>query len=257
MKISIITVTLNNKAGLLRAIESVRSQTYKNVEHIIVDGGSTDGTAEAINNYQLTINNEQLIINNLKFLSEKDNGIYDAINKGIKLVTGEVIGLLHSDDFYSDNDVLNDVAKEFIKKNADLVYGDLKYVSKYDNKKIIRNWKSGYYNRRKLNFGWMPPHPTVFIKKALIQRNNFYDTNFKISSDYDWILGILSENNLKISYLPKNFITMQTGGASNKTIMNILKKSSEDYKALKKNGYPYPFITLLLKNIRKINQLFT
>lgn len=241
MKISIITVTKNNKAGLLRAIESVRSQTYKNVEHIIIDGGSTDGSAEAIYN--------------LQFVSEADAGIYDAINKGIKLATGDVIGLLHSDDFFADANVLAHVADAFEKNEVDSVYGDLLYI----NKKGLnhRVWKSGHYNNDKILNGWMPPHPTLFIRKEIFDKYGLYRTDMKIASDYEMILRLFYKFQITTHYLPITTYCMTIGGASNRSLRNIIIKSSEDYKAIKIHGLPYPIKTLMLKNLSKIPQFFS
>jgi glycosyltransferase len=288
MKISIITVTLNNKAGLLRAIESVRSQTYKNVEHIIVDGGSTDGTAEVINN-------EELTINNLKFLSEKDNGIYDAINKGINLATGDVIGLLHSDDFYADEYALERYAEVFFgedksvasihrngKGGVEAVYSDLVYVkdiakgdsipsvlSPIPNRQsptpssTIRYWKAQKsqfttetQRHREILNGWMPPHPTLFLRKELFDKFGLYRTDMKIAADYEMILRLFFKSKITSRYLPVTTYCMTIGGASNKSLKNILRKSSEDYQAMKLHGLPFPIKTLLLKNLIKLPQFF-
>lgn len=289
MKISIITVTLNNRAGLLRAIKSVRSQTYKNVEHIIVDGGSTDGTLEAINN-------EKLTIYNLQFISEADNGIYDAINKGIRLATGDLIGLLHSDDFYSGNKVLERYANAFIHRNSnqknlnpDAVYSDLVYVKikkqagaienevskSIDNLElnneysVIRNWKSHsrLHNETNNNYslftthhlltGWMPPHPTLFIRKEVFEKYGLYRTDMKIAADYEMILRLFYKYKITTHYLPLTTYCMTIGGASNKSLKNIIIKSKEDYKALKLHKVRLAFITLLFKNLRKLPQFIS
>jgi glycosyltransferase len=370
MKISIITVTLDNKAGLLRAIESVRSQTYKNVEHIIVDGGSTDGTAEAINNYQLTINNDKvdelsrsqqnqengtkislptsrdrndsnddkssripngmrdlkdserfitpagirndksLITNHytLVSISEKDNGIYDAINKGIKLATGDVIGLLHSDDFYADEFVLEKYAEAFshrAKRQAqsvrnkggtpidspdrseqaaqgdevEAVYSDLVYVREksknehIDNlafkieNSVIRTWKThpSHFDYAQcdtlrmtkwIKNGWMPPHPTLFVRREVFENYGLYRTDMKIAADYEMILRLFYKYKITSHYLPITTYCMTIGGASNKSLRNIFIKSSEDYRAMKMQGIAFPMKTLFMKNVRKLPQFF-
>jgi glycosyltransferase len=305
MKISIITVTKNNKAGLLRAIESVRSQTYKNLEHIIVDGLSTDGTAEAIYNLQFTINN-------LQFVSEADSGIYDAINKGIKLATGDVIGLLHSDDFYNDEFVLEKYAEAFaqsavrkdpssfdfaqddtelgapnpsihnLQPTIDSVYSDLVYVmekSKIKRQKVkyehidnsginiehtvIRYWKTQdqvftteAQRHKEIENGWMPPHPTLFIRKEIFEKYGLYRTDMKIASDYEMILRLFYKYKITSYYLPFTTYCMSIGGASNKSLQNIITKSSEDYRAMKLHSLPFPVKTLLIKNFRKLPQFF-
>lgn len=280
MKISIITVTLNNKAGLIRAIESVRSQTYRNVEHIIVDGGSTDGTIETIKNLQLTIYN-------LQFLSEADTGIYDAINKGIKLATGDVIGLLHSDDFYADEKVLERYAEVFEltaegkKQSAiEVVYSDLVYVknkSKVKGQKsrdytnfqstdhlILRYWKTQKeeftkktQRHRALKRGWMPPHPTLFLRREVFEKYGMYRTDMKIAADYEMILRLFYKHKITAHYLPLTTYCMTIGGASNKSLKNIFQKSKEDYRAMKINGINLPLFTLMYKNFRKLPQFVT
>lgn len=302
MKISIITVTLNNKAGLLRAIESVRSQTYKNVEHIIVDGGSTDGTIEILkqdlpdgSQVQNDIPDSKLPTNNYSLISisEKDNGIYDAINKGIKLATGDVIGLLHSDDFYPNNNVLDKIAKTFNEKSKffyssfheknyfydypDCVYSDLVYINKngdsYNGEnifklkndiKIIRYWKthkekfSNNLDLKKLiKLGWMPPHPTLFVRKELFEKYGFYRTDLKIASDYEMILRLFYNFNLKIKYIPEVLYYMSIGGSSNKSIKNMIKKSIEDYYSIKLYKIPFPIFVLLWKNFSKLKQFIS
>ncbi|WP_337873312.1 glycosyltransferase family 2 protein [Ignavibacterium sp.] len=293
MKISIITATKNNKSGLLRAIESVRIQTYKNVEHIIVDGGSTDGTVEAINNEQLTMLNDQCSMYNVQFISELDNGIYDAINKGIKLASGDVIGLLHSDDFYTDEYVLEKVLQAFQdigleEKDksffgVEAVYSDLVYVrSKAKDEKrkksvsesneyfalstehsVIRKWKTQNeefttetQRHREILKGWMPPHPTLFLRRTVFENYGLYRTDMKIAADYEMILRLFFKSEVTSFYLPVTTYCMTIGGVSNKSLKNILRKSSEDYYAMKLHGIPFPLKTLLLKNFRKLPQFF-
>jgi len=281
LKLSIITVTKNNKPGLLRAIDCVRNQTYRNVEHIIVDGGSTDGTKEMMED-------GKWMMDNVKFFTEPDEGIYDAINKGIKLATGDVIGLLHSDDLYADENVLTEYANAFSKTNVDAVYSDLVYFSQKSgvrsqeseggnstttNYSVIRYWKThksvksnqSLVNRKDtdhhllvtdhlLKNGWMPPHPTLFIRKEIFDKYGFYNTYLKIASDYDMILRLLFKHKITSYYLPITTYLMSIGGASNKSIKNIIQKSKEDYLAMKMNGIKYPVITLFSKNFRKLPQ---
>lgn len=256
MKISIITVTKNNKDGLLRAIECVHNQTYKNVEHLIIDGGSTDGSVEAIKHEQPAPEADGLKIKNLVFISEPDNGIYDAINKGIRLAAGDIIGLLHSDDLYAHINVLSNIAEIFRSKSADAVYADLQYVDKKNPDKIFRNWIAGEFNRNSLKFGWMPPHPTLFIKRSLFDKYGFYDESFTIAADYEFVLRVFSQVDIKPVYLPEIIYKMKTGGQSNKSPVNIFNKSREDFKAIKKHRFTFPVGVLLCKNFRKIPQLF-
>ena len=243
MKVSIITSVFNNKNTVSEAIESVLNQTYKDIEYIVIDGGSTDGTIDIINSYKGKIT---------KFISEPDNGIYDGLNKGILKATGDIIGFLHSDDVYMDNTVIEKVVNKFYG-GYDGVYGDLIYVSKNDGK-IIRYWKSGDFNINKLKKGWMPPHPTLFLKREIYNKYGLFDTSFKIAADYDFMLRIL-KHNIKIAYIPEVLYKMRVGGESNKSIKNILLKSKEDYRALKKNEIG-GINTLIYKNISKLPQFF-
>ena len=244
MKISIITCVLNNSKTIKDSIKSVQDQIYKDVEHIIIDGGSTDETLDVIKNYKNK---------NLNLFSSKDKGIYHAINKGIKLSTGNVIGILHSDDFYDNTNILSDVVDTFYKTNVDLVYGDLEYVSKMLPFKKIRNWQAGEFNEKKLKEGWMPPHPTVFIKKQIFKKIGMYNTDYKISSDYDFLIRIFGNKSIKKKYIKKNLIKMRIGGKSNKSVKNIINKSLEDLMIIKKNRIG-GLLTLFNKNILKLTQ---
>ena len=364
MKLSIITATLNNKVGLIRTIECVRNQTYKNVEHVIVDGGSTDGTVDILRSEQKEINSRPVIpvnevsqestldsgpvytpfrrgkqagmtdsglrrndtsTNNAKLpatnyslltISEPDEGIYDAINKGIKLATGDVIGLLHSDDLYADEKVLEKYAEVFssdsgpvytpfrrgkqagMTEHIDAVYSDLVYVrmksdsgpvytpfrrgkqagmteqsttthpllpTNYSllttNYSVIRYWKTQKeefttesQRHRALKNGWMPPHPTLFIRKEVFNKYGLYNIDLKIASDYDMILRLFYKHKITSHYLPLTTYLMTIGGASNKSIKNIIQKSKEDYRAMKMNDINFPVLTLVGKNLRKLPQ---
>lgn len=279
MKISIITATKNNKDGLLRTIECVRNQTYKNVEHIIVDGGSTDGTKEMMDN-------GRWMMEDVKFICEPDEGIYDAINKGISLATGNVIGLLHSDDLYADEKVLEKYADVFKltaegkEQNAiEAVYSDLVYVKNKSrvksqkskdytnfhssNHSILRYWKTQKeefttktQRQKALKRGWMPPHPTLFVRKEIFEKYGYYRTDMKIAADYEMILRLLYKNKITAYYLQVTTYIMTIGGASNKSLKNIFQKSKEDYRAMKINGINFPLFTLMYKNFRKLPQFF-
>lgn len=244
MKISIITSVYNNKETVAEAIESVLSQTYDNIEYIVIDGGSTDGTVDIINQYR-----DKISI----FVSEPDNGIYDGLNKGIALAKGDVIGFLHSDDLYYDNQVIEKVAREFDNEHVDSIYGDLTYVAKVDTSKVIRYWKSGDFSIKKLNRGWMPPHPTFFVKRSIYEKAGGFDTSFKIAADYDIILRFLGKNRISTLYIPEILIKMRVGGESNKSLKNLFQKSKDDLKALKNNGIGH-IGSLILKNISKVFQ---
>jgi len=250
---SIITAVYNNRENIADALESVRSQTYPDIEHIIVDGDSNDGTLDILLPQGLC-RGRQDMDDRMIIVSEKDNGIYDAINKGIKMATGDIIGLLHSDDLFADEFVLSKVLENFQQKSVDAVYGDLVYVHSSDINKVIRYWKSGEYNPKKMKYGWMPPHPALFVKRDIYEKYGLYDTSLKIASDYEMILRLFWKHKISTAYLPKIITKMRWGGASNKSFANLLTKSKEDYVALKKNDLPLPCFTLALKNIRKIPQ---
>jgi glycosyltransferase len=246
MRISIITSVYNNKNQISEAIESVLNQSYQNIEYIIIDGASTDGTIEIVKSYDNKIS---------KFITESDEGIYDGLNKGIHLATGDVIGFLHSDDFYLYDEVIEEVVKVFNEKNCDGVYGDLIYVDEKDTNKIVRYWESGEFKYKNLKKGWMPPHPAFFIKREIYEKYGVFDANFKISADYNFILKILSKQKFKACYLSQVLYVMRIGGTSNKNLRNIWQKTKEDLKALRENKVGNIF-TLILKNISKIPQLF-
>lgn len=246
MKISIITATYNNEETILDTISSVVSQTYINIEHIIIDGASKDKTLSLIKENSTKI---------VKLISEPDNGIYDALNKGIRNATGDVIVFLHADDIFAEKTIIENAVKLFQEQQTDSIYGDLQYVSKQDTDKIIRYWKSGKFKLSKLKRGWMPPHPTFFVKKNIYNKFGKFDTNFRIAADYDIILRFLGKHKISTAYLPKVMIKMRIGGESNKSFKNIIKKMKEDVKALKKNKLG-GWHTVFLKNIIKIPQLF-
>ena len=244
MKVSIITSTFNSERSLQKTIDSVISQDYKNIEHIVVDGGSTDNTLNIISANQATISN---------YISENDKGIYDALNKGIKLSTGDIIGFLNSDDVLADKNVVSQIVQTFVTEKSDVVYGDLLYVSNSDGGKSIRFWKSNKFNIKQLKFGWMPPHPTVYCRRKVYEQYGGYDETYKISGDYDYILRIFKEVDVIKSYLPITMVKMEVGGVSNNSVSNIFQKSVEDFAALRKNNVGSVF-TIFCKYARKIFQ---
>ena len=244
MKISIITVVYNRIYSINQALQSVKNQIFQDVEHLVIDGASTDGTLEVLKTYER---------NAIVLLSEPDDGIYFALNKGLKQSTGDIIGLMHSDDFFADEYVLKRVACAFEDPGVDLVYGDLDYVSKKNTSLLIRRWQPGEFNKNKLSRGWMPPHPTVFIRRRLIEKLGVYNTKYRISADYDLILRFFGQEHVRAVYIPQVLTKMRLGGLSNGSFMSILRKMQEDYTALRCNKVGGIW-TLLLKNLRKINQ---
>lgn len=244
-KISIITVTYNSAQTLEHTIQSVLSQNYPNLEYIIIDGNSTDGTLAVVEKYKTKI---------AKFVSEKDEGLYHAINKGIQLATGDIIGILHADDFYINSQVLTQVAETFEKNKADAVYADLYYVDKTNTDKIIRTWRSGIYKASSFLWGWMPPHPTFFVKKDCYAKHGTFNTSLRSAADYEIMLRFLFKNKIKVAYLPEFIVKMRIGGQSNASVKNRVKANNEDRLAWKLNGLKPYFFTLTLKPLRKITQ---
>lgn len=245
MKVSIITISYNSAATIEATIQSVVKQSYSNIEYIIVDGGSSDDTLSIVERYKSHV---------ATFISEKDNGIYDAMNKGVSLATGDIIGILNSDDFYAYNDVVQDIVKRFQQTNTDALYADLVYVDRHDTQRIRRFWKAGTYRHGKFLRGWMPPHPTFFVKKEVYQKYGAYTTELKSSSDYEFMLRVLHKHKISVTYLPRVITKMRIGGQSNASIINRAAANREDKKAWEMNGLkPKPY-TVLLKPISKIGQ---
>lgn len=246
MKISIITATFNSGKFIESCIKSILKQNYKKFEIIIIDGLSTDSTIKKIKT--LLYKN-----NNIKIFSEKDLGIYHALNKGIEKANGDIIGFVHSDDLLYNKNVLSNIIDVFKNSNIDGVYGDLQYVEKQNTNKVIRYWKSKDFKPNLINKGWTPPHPTLYLRKKVYEKHGFFDLNYKISSDYDFMTKIFMDNTFNFKYIPKVITKMRVGGISNKNIKNVLIKSFEDYKVIYKNGSG-GIITLLRKNTSKIKQ---
>jgi len=247
LKVSIITITYNSELTLRDTIESVIHQSYSNIEYIIIDGQSTDGTLQIVDSYK----------NNITTLvSEKDNGLYDALNKGIALATGDIIGIIHSDDFYTDNFVIENIVKTFEQNNADAVYADLYYVDRDDANKIFRKWKSGNYKHGQFLNGWMPPHPTFFAKKSCYDKYGSFNLSLVSAADYELMLRFIHKHKIKLAYLPEFIIKMRVGGKSNISLKNRIRANNEDRKAWKINNLKPHFYSLYLKPLRKIIQLF-
>lgn len=244
MKISIITATYNSSKHILHCIESINRQTYSQIEHIIIDGASKDNTLEIIKNSPNRIT---------RIISEPDNGIYDALNKGITVSTGDIVGFLHADDVFSSNELIHWIAEQFKDSKIDGVYGNLVFVNKKNQ--VVRTWKSKPYNPKSLHRGWMPPHPTLFLRDEIYKRFGLFDSTFRIAGDYDFMLRIMLDPNIRLKYIPKEFIKMRLGGASTGNIKSLLKKSKEDIIAIKNNGLKFPLYILALKNLRKLPQI--
>jgi glycosyltransferase len=244
-KISIITVCFNSDKTIEDTIQSVLNQTYSSIEYILVDGQSSDNTLKVIDKYKKNIS---------VILSESDKGMYDAINKGIRLSTGDIIGILNADDFYIDNSVISEVVQQMQQKKVDSLYSDLYYVAAENTNKVVRNWVSGKYNRQKFLYGWMPPHPTFFVKRAAYEKYGKFNLELKSAADYELMLRFLYKNNLSTCYLPRPLVRMRVGGMSNVSLKNRINANKEDRLAWAMNGLRPKAFTMLLKPLRKVMQ---
>jgi glycosyltransferase len=244
MKISVITITYNSEKTLHDTIQSVLGQSYPDIEYIIVDGKSKDSTCDIIRSYGERIT---------KFVSEKDKGLYDALNKGIGMATGDVVGFLHSDDIYASTETVKLIAEAFSRFNVDAVYGDLVYVDQEDTNRIIRFWRAGKFSRRRALTGWMPPHPTFYVKREVYEKYGGFNTTFRISSDYESILRFLVRFRITTFYIPLILVRMRVGGESNKSLKNVIRKSREDLRAMHTNGL-ISVVAIFIKNASKFRQ---
>ena len=240
--VSIVTIVYNNSTYVEDAIQSVLSQSYPFIEYIVIDGGSTDGTVEIIKKYR-----ERISI----FLSEKDKGVYDALNKGVRIASGNVIGFLHSDDVFADKNVVKKIAESLSNSNVDGVYSDLDYVQKNNINSIVRHWKSSTFSLNKLNSGWMPPHPTLYLHRSLYEQIGLFDLRYPITADYDLILRLFSAPNINFKYIPEVFVKMRVGGQSNNSIPNIIRKFRQNRDILNSHGFNGN-ITTILKFMRQL-----
>ncbi len=245
MKISIITATFNSASTIEDSLLSVINQDYENKELIIIDGGSSDETLSIIEKYKSAVS---III------SGKDNGIYDALNKGISLATGDIIAILHSDDFYIHNHALSKVIETFIAYKSDSVYGNLIYVDRIDTNSIIRKWISGNYKHGKFIQGWMPPHPAFFVKKECYNRYGKFNLLLRSSADYELMLRFLHKHKISTAYLNEFLVKMRIGGQSNVSLKNRIKANREDKFAWELNDLKPAFYTLFFKPLRKLIQ---
>ena len=254
MQVSLITCTNNSEETIRDCCLSISSQTYSNIEHIILDNNSKDKTISIIKKYSQK---------NVKIYQQKSIGIYGAINEGMKISNGNIIGILHSDDELIDKDVISVITQKFINENLDILFSNVYYTKKNDLTKIIRKWKSNLKEGiqsndildKKINNGWMPPHTTLFFRKSLLKDIGYYDESLKISSDYDFIIRLFKRKNLKIFYLNEFTVKMRSGGISNKNIKNIFLKMNEDFNIMKKFKFN-AIKTIIVKNLSKIGQFF-
>ena len=245
MKVTIITVTMNSERYLEDCFKSVAMQTYKNIEHIVVDGGSMDATLSII------IKNGPRIT---QWLSEDDQGMYDALNKGMKMATGDIIGTLNSDDVLASPHVIQDIVDAFNEQTVDAVYGDLVYVEPGDINHIIRVWKGLPFRRNRFRYGWMPAHPTFYFRRELLEKCGNYETHYFTASDYEFMARYLYNCKVSAWYLPKLIVKMRHGGISNGNIFRRLRANRRDYLAMKRNKIPFAFIVSLIKPLSKLHQ---
>lgn len=245
MKISIITAVRNGASSIRDCIESVLKQSYKDIEYLIIDGGSTDGTLEVVKRYETRIT---------QIISEPDNGIYDALNKGLCLATGEIVGFLHADDLYAHEHVLENVVQVMAESGVDSCYGDMVYVGRNNPEKVVRYWRSCPFQEGLFQRGWMPPHPTFFVRRLVYDRYGTFNTSFKNSADYELMLRFLVKHKISTSYIPEVMVKMRTGGHSNVSFRNRLRAHLEDHRAWRINGLKVNHLGLFMKPFSKFPQ---
>lgn len=241
MKVSIITVTYNSKSVLSNCLDSVANQSYENIEHIVIDGASTDGTLSLLNSKR---NNLAIVV------SEPDNGIYHAMNKGIALANGDIIGILNSDDFYTNNQVISNVKKIFTEDpSIDACYADLIYVDQFNTSKTIRYFKSCKFVQGLFSKGWSPPHPTFFVRRSVYEKFGLFNLNYCIASDIDLMIRFLEINKIKTKYIPQTWVKMRLGGTTNKNLKNIWIQNQEILKSLRTQGLNVSAVSFFFNKI--------
>ena len=245
MKVSLITIAYNSAATIEDTIKSIVAQEYSNIEYIIIDGGSTDNTLSIVDKFKDSITT---------IISEPDKGIYDAMNKGVQNATGDIVGILNSDDIYADNKVVSSIVEAI--GNKDSIYADIVYVDRDNTDKVTRYWKSGKYRKGIFKKGWMPPHPTFFIKKSCYDQYGIYNLQLKSAADYELMLRMLHKHNISVAYLPEVITKMRVGGQSNITVLNRFKANTEDRLAWTINNLKPGRLTLTMKPILKLSQFF-
>jgi glycosyltransferase len=246
-KISIITVSFNSAQTIGDTLKSVAAQSHPNIEHIIVDGASTDQTVKIVEGFPHVA----------QCISEKDEGIYFAMNKGLAMASGDVIGILNADDLYADDEVIAKVAAVFEDPAVDATYADLVFVDREDVSKVFRTWKSGPFKRSSMYNGWMPPHPTFFVRRSVYEKYGHFNTILCSAADYELMLRFLLKHEINLSYIPQTIINMRQGGKSTASISNRIKANMEDRKAWRMNGLKPHLFTLILKPLRKIKQFIS
>lgn len=254
MKISIITVTYNSASTLEDTLNSILGQTYEDYEICLVDGGSKDETLQIVKNFEAKFNGR------LRYISEPDNGIYDAMNKGIKMASGDIVGILNSDDFFFDNDVLSRIYKAFVKYKVDCIFGNLVYVNSIRTDRIERVWKGSEYREGCFKYGWVPAHPTFYVKRSDYIKYGTYNLSYQVSADFELMLRYLAKNKVTSKYIDTFFVRMRSGGESNGSIKNVLLGNKNILRAFNENNIDYsilyPFYRLIPKVLQRLKIAF-
>lgn len=246
MKITIITATYNSGQTLTDTLESVLRQSYTDIDYVIVDGGSKDNTLDIIRRY------EPRFEGRMRWISELDKGIYDAMNKGIRMAAGDVVGLLNSDDFYTSNDVLEHVARALSDPNVDAIYGDIHYVNDDDLTHCVRYYSSRVFSRGLMRLGFMPAHPSFYCRRAIYEKYGLFDTSLRVAADFENLLRLIFVNRIRTKYIPEDFVTMRTGGASSSGMVSHKRILKEHMVAYKQNGV---YSNLFLEGLRYLYKI--
>jgi glycosyltransferase len=247
LKVTVITVSFNSARTIGDTLASMAAQTHPDIEHLVIDGGSTDGTVDIVKGMGTRV---------ARLVSEPDNGIYDAMNKGLKLASGDFVGFLNADDMLASPNAVAAIANVVARDDIDAVFGDLVYVRQDRPDTVLRYWRCGSFARSRLRFGWMPPHPTFYVRRSLLAQIGGFDSRMRIAADYDFLLRCLQQPGLRVAYVPQVLVKMRTGGASNRSLRAIVCKSREDLQALHRNRIGGVF-ALMCKNLRKLPQFLT
>lgn len=249
MKVTIITATYNSVKTLEDTMKSVLAQTYADIEYIVVDGASTDGTQQLIRQY------EPLFGNRLKWISEKDKGIYDAMNKGIQMASGDVVGILNSDDYFTSHDVIERMVSSFDNKALDAIYGDIHFIRDGQPDKCLRYYSSKPFRPLWLRFGFMPAHPSFYCRREVFEKAGLYKTDYKIGSDYEMMVRLFMVHKIRAKYLPIDFVTMRTGGASTRNVKSRMQLIKEDVRGCRENGIYTNSLMICIKFLYKVFEL--
>ena len=247
MKISIITTSYNSARTLRDTMDSVLRQSYADYEYIVVDGASKDGTVDIIREY------EPRFEGRMRWVSESDRGIYDAMNKGVAMATGDVVGLLNSDDFYTSDDILATVAREFSSSDApDAIYGDVHYVDEVDTTKVVRYYSSRGFTRKRMLMGYMPAHPSFYVRKECYEKYGAFDTSYRVAADFENLLRLIYVNEISTHYIAKDFVTMRMGGASSSGLSSYRRIMSDHFRAYSKNGVKPRYVLYFWRYVKKL-----